>query len=312
MKWTNVVAAAVVMMSAHSALAQGAENPDFRVRAKFRTANDGAWAADESVGHAEFRIKSRFMQVYYGGVHRQDEYRFSVQIDFRDVSGFAENFADSQWDTDWDVYINNGFVGRVPANSSELGLSELQYDSRHPDADAGPIPAGFPDVVDVGDVVSVFAASGTEPAIGDPLPGGVAVFQQPIGELFARGDVNQDGKVDDEDFPFLANGFDPFHALQTEQLGPANGDFTGDSRSDMADYDLFVANWTDSQDPPAAPAATAFWAGDVDQDGTVGVDDLQVLLFAFGTCAGGPGDVTGNGCVDLLDLNVMLLNWGTH
>lgn len=312
MKWSLALMAAVVSVSSTPAVFAQVENADFRVRAKFRTPDDGSWAADESVGHAEFRIKSRFMQVYYGGVSRADEYRFSVELDFRDISGFDQNFAGGQWDTDWDVYINDGFVGRVPANSSELGLSELQYDSRHPDEDAGPLPEGFPEVVDVGDTVRVFAASGTEPAIGDPLPAGTPVFEQPIGEMFARGDVNQDGKVDDEDFPFLVPNFDPYHALQNEQIGPANGDFTGDNKSDQSDYDLFVANWTDSQDPPEAPAATAFWAGDVNHDGTVGVDDLQVMLFEFGTCAGGPADVNGNGCVDLADLNVMLVHWGIN
>ena len=49
------------------------ENPDFSIRADFRD------AMGESVGNAKFLIKSRFLQVYYGGVSRKDEFRFQIQ-----------------------------------------------------------------------------------------------------------------------------------------------------------------------------------------------------------------------------------------
>ncbi|MCA9751779.1 MAG: hypothetical protein KC591_06285 [Gemmatimonadetes bacterium] len=235
-----------------TALAQ-VENPDFRIRAKFRTPNDGSWISDESVGGADFRVQSRFLQVYYGGVHRQDEFKFKVSLDFTLVSGFAENFPGSIWDTDYDVYINDGFVGRLYMNTSTLGEGALEYDSRHPDPPALPLPEEFPDPVGPGDVARAFPAAATLPAFGDPLPAGTPLFEQTFGEEFARGDVNQDGKVDEDDFPFLDSNFDPAD-LFGPHIGPVAGDFTGDNRADIFDYYLFLENWTDSHDPPAAPA----------------------------------------------------------
>ena len=63
--------ASLAVMST-SALAQ-VENADFRIRADLRVPNDAPWGAGESVCNADFRIHSRFMQLYYGGVHRNDD-----------------------------------------------------------------------------------------------------------------------------------------------------------------------------------------------------------------------------------------------
>ncbi|MCA9727875.1 MAG: T9SS type A sorting domain-containing protein [Candidatus Eisenbacteria bacterium] len=237
-------------------VAAQAENPDYRIRAKLRTPSDGGWGADESVGNVEFRVHSRFLQIYYGGVRRQDEYKFKISFDYTDISGFEENYPGSVYDTDYDAYINDGFVGRVFMNTETTGIGELVYDSRHPEPPDLPLPDGFPEIVDAGDVASVYPATGPVPAIGDAPPTGAPLFVHVFEEQFARGDVDQNGKVDEEDFPFLLNNFDPLDE-RGPHVGPAFGDFSGDNRSDMVDYDVFVANWTESQDPPPPPISPA-------------------------------------------------------
>lgn len=52
--------------------------------------------------------------------------------------------------------------------------------------------------------------------------------------------------------------------------------------------------------------------GDADGDGAVDLDDLNLVLFNFGTSVtpGTNGDLDGNGSVDLPDLNEVLFNFG--
>ena len=50
--------------------------------------------------------------------------------------------------------------------------------------------------------------------------------------------------------------------------------------------------------------------GDVDDDGTVAVSDLLVVLAEWGECAGCAGDIDGDGMVAVSDLLVVLGNWG--
>ncbi len=55
---------------------------------------------------------------------------------------------------------------------------------------------------------------------------------------------------------------------------------------------------------------------DLNGDGHVDLDDLSILLLAFGTCAGDPlynpvADIVPNGCVDLDDLSALLVDFGT-
>ncbi|MCA9309990.1 MAG: hypothetical protein KDA21_02230 [Phycisphaerales bacterium] len=306
MRHVMLTAAAAIALTT-TAFAQ-VENPDFQVRAKFRTPNDGSWAAGESVGDARFDVKSRFLQVYYGGVSRLDEYTFRVQLDFTDISGFDTHYVGSQYQVDWDVYINDGFVGRVMHDNEGLGISELKYDSRHPDPPATLIPEGFPDPVNVFDVVRVYTAAPALPEIGDPLPGGSPVFQNELIEEFARGDVNQDGHVDEDDFPFLAASYDPWHVLG-DLVGPTAGDFTADNRCDLADYMVFLQNWDDSHDPPAEPLPVAFRVGDLDHDGLVGFNDLNLVLAEWGPCSNCTLDADGDGIIGFNELNEVLANW---
>lgn len=240
--------ASLVVCSAGHALAAGG-NPDFRLKGDFRTPDNGQWGADQSVGNVDFRIQSRFLQVYYGGVNRLDEFKFSVQLDFRDISGFATQFITSPYNTDYDVYINDDFVGRVPMNA---GLAELSYDSRHPTPPTLPIPANWPSPIPTGSTVRVFFAASALPSIGDPFPSGTPVFTTTLDEMFARGDANQDGRVDLLDYNILASKLDPagFFGLH---VGPMAGDFTGDNASTLDDYATLVQNWTDNTTPPPAP-----------------------------------------------------------
>ena len=55
--------------------------------------------------------------------------------------------------------------------------------------------------------------------------------------------------------------------------------------------------------------------GDVDHDGDVDFDDLNLLLAAYGTCLGDAGynaeaDFDSSGCVDFDDLNLLLAHYG--
>ena len=300
MKWCSVVAVLPVLLAGNSAFAQ-VEVPDFRLRADFRTPNDGGWGANESVGHAEVRVQSRFLQVYYGGVSRNDEYKFKVQIDFRDISGFAEQFDSSVYNSDFDVYINNGFVGRVLMGTEAAGLAELVYDSRHPSFPELPLPEAFPDVVSEFDLVSVYFAFGEVPAVGDPAVLGVPLFEAELVEEFARGDANQDGKVDEDDYEILASNYDPFYRLG-EHVGPMLGDFTGDNLADLGDYELLVANWTDSHDvPPEPQAVIGLCDADLVPDGVLDVFDVFAYLDAF-VSMDPSADITGDGVFDVFDV----------
>ncbi len=275
--WGGLVIACV------SATAWGQADPsDFRIRAKLRVPDEAAWAAGESVGNADFRIHSRFMQVYYGGVMRNDDYRFSVDVDFTDVSDYLTEFPVSPYNTDMDIYIEDAFVGRLDMNNPSLGFGELSYDSRHAELPDLPLPSNFPSPVEVHDVVRLYTAAGAVPAIGSPRPSGTPLFQGELIEMFARGDVNQDNEVDEEDFAFLAGNYDPHHLAGTH-LGPTLGDFTGDSRADLADYQTMAANWTGNDPIPGepAPTVTPCDAIDLNHDQGVTIDDLILFLTAF-------------------------------
>ncbi|MCL4220361.1 MAG: hypothetical protein KJZ65_03225 [Phycisphaerales bacterium] len=304
MKRNLVTALLVTSCLAGSAFAQGG-NPDYRVRATFRAPADGAWASNQSIGHAEFRVHSRFGHLYYGGVIRLDDYKFSVQIDFRSVSGFDTQFASSPYDTDYDLYINNGYVGRALMGSQSPGLAELVYDSRHATPPALPLPENFPEPVGAGDGVSVYFAAPTEPLIGDPAPADSPIFASTLEERYLRGDVNFDGKVDEDDYPYLANNYDPHHRLG-DHIGPVAGDFTGDNLADRADYDLFIANWTDSHDAPSEPDPVIGPCDpDLNADGALNFFDVQAFLGLFSNSAP-QADLNADGALDFFDVQAFL------
>ena len=49
---------------------------------------------------------------------------------------------------------------------------------------------------------------------------------------------------------------------------------------------------------------------DVNLDGVVNIDDIFVILAAWGTCEACPEDVNNDGFVDIDDVFVVLGNWG--
>jgi hypothetical protein len=215
---------------ATAAQAQGGgdteENPDYRIRAEFDS------FTGESVGNADFRVTSRFMQVYYGGVQRQDDFKFHVQLD-------SSNFADLSFDffLSGPAIAGDYFLGTFLADSA--GLVDVTYKNpwKPEDEPDLALPSDFPETISPGDQAKVRHHSTNALILS-------AFFE----EEFARGDVNQDGEVDLLDFPFLEDNYG------LTGVGPVFGDFTGDNKSNRDDYDVFVLNWTESFDPPAEPA----------------------------------------------------------
>ena len=49
---------------------------------------------------------------------------------------------------------------------------------------------------------------------------------------------------------------------------------------------------------------------DIDGSCTVDVDDLTLLILAWGPCPGCPEDLNGDNQVDVDDLTLLILNWG--
>lgn len=284
------------------------DNPDYRIRAEFRIPETATYAPGSSVGHAEFRVVERFGQLYYGGVIRQDEYKFRVQFDFTEKSDFPAGFPGSVFNTDMDVYIENGFVARVTMNNPTLGFGELVYDSRHPTPPELLIPAAFPREVNLGDTARVYAAAGAVPEIGSPLPVGEPLLISNFGEEFARGDANHDKDVDELDYQVLDDNYDPSNN-SGPHIGPMAGDFTGDNRCDRADYDMLAMNWTSSAPVPPAPGTiTPPCAADFNASGGVTTQDIFDFLASWfsGDVA---ADVNASGDVTVQDIFEFLAGW---
>ena len=60
---------------------------------------------------------------------------------------------------------------------------------------------------------------------------------------------------------------------------------------------------------------TAFYylAGDLDENGTVNIVDLSIVLGDWGKTTDIPatsGDANSDGVVDIVDLNMVLIDWG--
>jgi hypothetical protein len=55
--------------------------------------------------------------------------------------------------------------------------------------------------------------------------------------------------------------------------------------------------------------ADASIPGDINGDGEVNVEDLLLLLAAWGPCEGCPEDINGDGVVNVEDLLMLLGNW---
>ncbi len=74
-----------------------------------------------------------------------------------------------------------------------------------------------------------------------------------------------------------------------------------------AEVEGWIAQLTDEQRDPRNTHLPPI-PGDLDEDGTVGITDLLILLGAWGGT--NPGDLDGDCTVGVQDLLVLLANWG--
>lgn len=64
------------------------------------------------------------------------------------------------------------------------------------------------------------------------------------------------------------------------------------------------------QPPPPPPPTCGEGVPDFNENGSVGGEDLAILLSQWGNTPGAPGDITGNGWIDGEDLAIFLTLWG--
>lgn len=217
-------------------MAATVERPDFRIRADFRD------SSNTSIGNSDFRVQSRFLQLYYGGVTRNDEFKFDVQFNDADLANLSLDVLLRKTGAASDYLVGSLLTDNV-------GFVDQTWKSRFHAGDEPdlPLPFDFPEPIGAGDVVKIFNhASNTR------------LFTATFEEEFVRGDVNQDKKVDDIDFAFLVANFG------RPGVGPTNGDFTGDNFANLADYNVFAQNFTEdpallSPPPAAVPLPAGAW-----------------------------------------------------
>lgn len=78
-----------------------------------------------------------------------------------------------------------------------------------------------------------------------------------------------------------------------------------DSGGSSSTEDVAIAWWT------ATDVATEPVYGDINGDGLVGVDDLLMMIAAYGDCPGCPEDINGDGVVNVDDILDLLIAWNT-
>ncbi|MCA9294236.1 MAG: PQQ-dependent sugar dehydrogenase [Phycisphaerales bacterium] len=125
-----------------------------------------------------------------------------------------------------------------------------------------------------------------------------------------------DGLVDPNAVgPYQANTalFVQEHTAVIEPGGTVDVPITFTRSAPEGGYNLIVAALSDGAAPSVSAMSNLIIArlgcvGDVNGDNVVSLDDLQLLLFGFGST--GPGDVNEDGFVDLADLQLMLAYFG--
>lgn len=138
----------------------------------------------------------------------------------------------------------------------------------------------------------------------------VATFTVPDVGL-VLGDLNFDGAIDLRDWsdafrPHRGDDFEDMHRFDTYELGDLDGDLDNDN-DDLSQFrTLFDA-------VHGAGELDAFIHADLNDDGFIGIDDLDIILASWGDTipAGTAGDVDMDGQVDQADLNMVLARWGT-
>jgi len=122
----------------------------------------------------------------------------------------------------------------------------------------------------------------------------VAKGENPMDDICAIGDIDQNGTVDETDFEMfllayegedevcdlweqLAEGVDPEIDVNVPASCACPGDLTGDSVVDGADLLALLSTWGPCGDPENCPA-------DFTDDGVVDGADLLAMLSGWGTC----------------------------
>jgi hypothetical protein len=70
-------------------------------------------------------------------------------------------------------------------------------------------------------------------------------------------------------------------------------------------------NYDDTNDLPCVIVTPTMCGEDVDNDGTVGVTDLLLLIDAWGSLLDSPSDINGDGIVNVADLLLVVDAWGS-
>ncbi|MBL0926755.1 MAG: immunoglobulin domain-containing protein [Phycisphaerales bacterium] len=91
--------------------------------------------------------------------------------------------------------------------------------------------------------------------------------------------------------------------------------WTAVTTADSGSYDCVVTNLCGSASSSAATLSVFRIPGDVDGNGSVGSNDLSILLASFGKCPGDPGydaraNLDSNPCIGSNDLSIILANFG--
>jgi len=126
--------------------------------------------------------------------------------------------------------------------------------------------------------------------------------------------VDLDGNGTFDDDAFIGRGTNTLSAFAANDL------YINDNRTIYTILNLRDGAGNDLTSNPAFGTPDAFvriqvCPGDFDRDFDVDLEDLALVLAAYGACAGDAGysvvlDIDGSGCIDLPDLAVILANYG--
>lgn len=85
-----------------------------------------------------------------------------------------------------------------------------------------------------------------------------------------------------------------------------------DGNETTASYQPVAWGWESTPDTPITVALPVDCPSDLNSDGVVNVDDLQLMLFFFGQVAepGLPADINEDGFVNLVDLSTLMFSLG--
>ena len=130
-------------------------------------------------------------------------------------------------------------------------------------------------------------------------------------DLSCRGDLDGNERfADDPDTPDTGFGDPPIVDMGAYELGsPPMADCNGNRTSDACEVD---------DDPGLDADGTGILdecedRGDLDGDGTVGIEDFLILLAEWGPCPGEPdpcpADLDDDGAVGIIDFLMLIANW---